>query len=66
MVGSDSGHKIAQALMSYEHVGITAIDISPHSLAFTRQMLHETCAEETTRRVRFAVGDLLALHLLTD
>ena len=51
MVGSDSGHKIAQALMSYEHVGITAIDISPHSLAFTRQMLHETCAEETTRRV---------------
>ena len=34
IAGSGSGHQVAQALLSYEHIGITAVDISPVSPAF--------------------------------
>ena len=37
------------------------MDLSPVTLAFSHQKLHAMWPEETARRVRFAVGDILAL-----
>ena len=61
IAGCGSGHQVAQALLSYDHVSITAIDLSPLSLAFAHHKLHTRWPEETARRVRFCVADVLAL-----
>ena len=61
IAGAGSGHQVAQALLSYEHVEITAVDLSPRTLAFSHQRLHAVLPQETARRVHFAVADLLAL-----
>jgi SAM-dependent methyltransferase len=42
-------------------VQITALDLSARSLAFGHHKLHHVWPQETARRVRFAVADLLAL-----
>ena len=49
------------SLIRYDHVSITAIDLSPLTLAFAHHKLHARWPEETARRVRFCVADVLAL-----
>ena len=61
IAGAGSGHQVAQAMLSIEHVGITAVDISARTLAYAHQKLHQQYPQETARRVRFAVADLIAL-----
>lgn len=61
IAGCGSGHQVAQALLSYDHVSITAIDLSPLTLAFAHHKLYARWPEETARRVRFCVADVLAL-----
>lgn len=63
IAGAGSGHQVAQAMAAYEHVAITAVDLSAKTLAFAHMRLHQHYPSETARRVRFAVADLMTLNM---
>ena len=60
IAGAGSGQEVAQALLTFQHMHITAIDLSARTLAFAQQKLHAAMPQEAARRVRFAVADVLA------